>query len=128
MMGNKQVEIVTSKNIQRAAFSTNSDAALIAAAGAGIKNKIVAISMHNNETTEANDEIIYLRDGSGGTILYGDASGGIYLPGRGGVFQLLMSGEGVIEPYFETSANTAFYMDLTNGREIAGCVWYYQEA
>lgn len=102
-------------------FDSAVDATLVAAQGAGTYIKVVAISMHNNETTESSDEIVHLEDGSGGTELYGGTNGAIYLPGRGGVFQLSMS---VTHPHFTLSANTALYMDLTNNRRICGVVWW----
>lgn len=81
--------------------------------------------MHNNDTTETNDEIVHLEDGSGGTQLYGGANGAIYLPGRGGVFQLgMIQDDGSNTPHYTLSDNTALYMDLTNGRRISGVVWW----
>lgn len=102
-------------------FDSAADVALVAAQGAGTYIKVVAISMHNNETTESSDEIVHLEDGNGGTELYGGANGAIYIPGRGGVFQLGMS---VTYPHFTLSANTALYMNLTNARRICGVVWW----
>ena len=103
-------------------FDSAVDAILVPAQGAGTIIKVVAISMHNNDTTEDNDEVVHLEDGSGGTELYGGANGAIYLPGRGGVFQLSMVASTV--PHFTLTANTALYMDLTNGRRISGVVWW----
>jgi len=103
-------------------FDTTSDATLVAAQGGGTTIKVLAISMHNNDTTESNDEVVHLEDGSGGDELYGGSSGAIYLPGRGGVFQLGMVDED--NPWFTLSDNTALYMDLTNGRRISGTVWW----
>lgn len=102
-------------------FDSAVSATLVAAQGAETYIKVMAISMHNNETVEANDEIVHLEDGSGGDDLYGGATGAIYLPGRGGVFQLMMS---VDYPHFILSDNTALYMALTNDRRISGTVWW----
>ena len=102
-------------------FDTTIDATLVAAHGGGTTIKVVAISMHNNDTTELDDEIVHLEDGSGGDDLYGGSTGAIYLPGRGGVFQLGMS---VDYPHFTLSDNTALYMNITNARRISGVVWW----
>ena len=103
-------------------FDITADGTLVAAQGGGTYIKVVAISMHNNDTTESNDEIVHLEDGSGGTQLYGGATGAIYLPGRGGVFQLAMTDS--TKPWFTLSENTALYADLTNNRRISGVVWW----
>lgn len=107
--------------VTRTVFDTNVDATLVSAQGDNASIKVVAISMHNNETTETNDEIVRLKNGSGGSNLYGGSNGAIYLPGRGGVFQLPMS---VAQPHFILSLNTALYMDIANARRISGAVWW----
>lgn len=106
-------------------FDITSNTSVISAAGAGIKNKIVAISIHNNDTTGSNDEVVKITDGNAGTVLIGGSTGAIYLVGRGGFFGLPMS---AAHPWAETSANTALYINPTNGYRIAGTVWYIQEA
>jgi hypothetical protein len=113
--------------VTRTTFDTTVDATLVAAQGAGTYIKVVAISMHNNNTTESDDEIVKLRDGNGGTVLYGGTTGAIYVPGRGGVFQLAMSYDATDidnHAHFKLSANTALYIDLTNARRISGAVWW----
>jgi len=113
--------------VTRTAFDTTVDATLVAAQGAGTYIKVVAISMHNNNTTESDDEVVRLKDGSAGSVLYGAATGAIYLPGRGGVFQLAMSYDATDianHAHFVLSANTELYMDITNGRRISGAVWW----
>lgn len=110
-------------DITATTFDTAVDATLVAAQGSEEAIKVVAISMHNNETVEANDEIVHLEDGNGGDDLYGGATGAIYLPGRGGVFQLMMSAA-ENEQHFTLTDNTALYMNLTNGRRISGTVWW----
>lgn len=102
-------------------FNLASDGTLIAAQGVGTIIKVVAISMHNNDTTESDDEVVHLQDGLDGTELYGGTTGAIYLPGRGGVFQLSMS---VDTPWFTLTANTALYMNLASTKRISGTVWW----
>ena len=81
--------------------------------------------MHNNELTGGNDEQVKITDGDGGTVLVGGGTGNIYLVGRGGFWGLPMS---VVHHWFETSANTALYINPTNGYRVSGAVWYKQEA
>jgi len=113
------------KTVSKATFDITANTAVIAAAGEGIKNKIVAISMHNNDSDSADDTPVKITDGDGGTALYGGATGHVYLVGRGGFFGLNMS---VAVPWFETTANTALYLNPTSSKRISGAVWYVQEA
>jgi hypothetical protein len=111
--------------VQDTQFDTNADATLVAAQGAGTYIKVLAISMHNNDTTETNDVKVRLKDGSGGSDFYGGSNGSIYLPGRGGVFQLpLVYSNGSPVPWFTLSANTALYADLSAARYVSGTVWW----
>ena len=61
----------------RATFDVTSNTAVIAAPGAGNYIHIVAIGMHNNETTYANSSVVKLTDGNGGTNLYGGSTGAV---------------------------------------------------
>ena len=83
--------------------------------------KVVAMSVHNNDLVD--DTVFHLLDGSGGTDLYGGATGAFYLLNNGGVRQLGMSYD---TPYFELTTNTALYGVPTSGAQVGGTVWYIQ--
>ena len=112
--------------VQDTQFDINSSGNIIAAQGAGTTIKLLAISMHNNNGTEANDVKVRLEDGSGGSDFYGGSNGSIYLPGRGGVFQLplIYDGNGNPVPWFVLTSNTALYMALSAAYYVSGTVWW----
>jgi hypothetical protein len=109
--------------VSSATFDITSNTSVISGT-ADKKTYIVAISIHNNDTTSTNDTHVKITDGNAGTVLVGGATGNIYLVGRGGFFGLPMS---VAHPWFNTSTNTALYINPTDGKRVAGTVWYYQE-
>jgi len=113
------------QTVYKAVFDITANTPVVAAAGAGLKIKVVAISMHNNEAVSANDTVVKLTSGNGGTVLLGGNTGAIYLVGRGGFFGLPMS---ALYPYCETAANTALYINPVSAKRIAGAVWYKTEA
>lgn len=102
-------------------ITTNTE---VISAEADKKIKILGISIHNNDSDGADDEFVRLQDGSGGTDLYGGSTGGIYLPGRGGVFTLPLAPV----PYFTLTTNTALYINPTNSKRVSGIVLYIKEA
>jgi len=106
------------------AFASSVDTTLISAPGAGNYIHVVGIGVTNNDTTAGNDVVVRLKDGSGGSNLYGGASGAICLPARGGVWDIKMSYD---QPYWDLSANTALYLDVSAARTVAGAVWYYTD-
>ena len=113
------------QTVYKAVFDITANTSIVAAAGAGIKIKVVAISMHNNETTSTSDTVVKITDGNAGTVLLGGNTGAIYLVGRGGFFGLPMS---ALYPYCETTANTALYINPVSAKRVAGAVWYKTEA
>lgn len=123
MIESKTVYVTTNKNIKQATFDITTNTAVVSAVSAK-KTYVVAISIHNNDSTGTNDTPVKITDGDAGTALYGGATGHVYLVGRGGYFGLPMSIEA---PWFETSTNTALYLNPTSSKRIAGAVWYYQE-
>ena len=102
-------------------FSINSNSSVISAPGAGNYIYITGILMHNNENTATNDEIVKLTDGNGGTVLYGGATGALYLPGQGGPWGRPRS---ETHPWWKLSENTPFYINPTIGQDIGGIVYY----
>ena len=113
------------QTVYKAVFDITANTPVVAAAGAGLKIKVVAISMHNNEAVSTDDTVVKLTSGNGGTVLLGGNTGAIYLVGRGGFFGLPMS---ALYPYCETAANTALYINPVSAKRIAGAVWYKIEA
>ena len=101
-------------------FNTTTQTEIAAASGSLVIN-VVGISMHNNDSTGANDTIVHLTDGSGSAYLYGGSDGAIYLPGRGGVFVLPPSTE---FPYFSGSAGNGIYLEPVAGKRVAGNIWF----
>ncbi len=106
------------------AFASSVDGALIAAPGPGNYIHIVGMSIHNNDNTTGNDVIVRLKDGSAGSNLYGGATGAMYLPARGGTWDIPLSYD---NPYWDLSENTEFYLDVSATRIVSGCVWYYTD-
>jgi len=109
------------RSVSKATFDITSTTTAIA----GVANKsikVVAISMHNNDATSTNDTKVKFTDGSGGTNLYGGATGAIYLVGRGGFFGLPMS---YLAPWFELTNGNGFFINPVDGKRVAGTVWYY---
>ena len=104
------------------AFASSVDAELITAPGAGNYIHIVGISIYNNDITYGNDVTVRLTDGNGGTNLYGGASGAMYLPARGGGWDLKMSYN---HPYWDLSENTELYLDISSAKVVAGAIWYF---
>lgn len=123
-VSNKIVYPKSQFTISKVTFDITSNTEVISAGGAGIKTYVVAIIFHNNDSTGSNDTPVRIQDGSGGTDLYGGSSGHIYVVGRGGLFGTPMS---VAVPWFESSANTAIYLNPTSSKRIAGAIWYYQK-
>lgn len=110
-------------NVLTAKFDITTQTEIVAASGDSVIN-VVGISMHNNDTTGANDTQVQLTDGSGSAYLYGGADGSIYLPGRGGVFVLPPSAE---FPYFSGSAGNGIYLEPVAGKRVAGNIWYTRD-
>lgn len=109
--------------VETAKFDTTTQTEIVAASEDSVIN-IVGISMHNNDSTGANDTQVQLTDGSGSAYLYGGADGSIYLPGRGGVFVLPPSAE---FPYFSGSAGNGIFIEPVAGKRIAGNIWYTRD-
>lgn len=114
----------TTRTMLKATFDITTNTAVITADGTGKKHYVCAISIHNNDTTSTNDTIVKITDGNGGTALIGGGTGAVYLVGRGGFFGLPMSSE---YAWFNTSANTALYINPVSSKRVAGAVWYYTD-
>lgn len=100
-------------------FSISTATALTVISKTASQNiKIYGISIHNNESVEANDQILSLKNGT--SFLYGATNNGIYLAGRGGVWGLPISQSF----YFDCGTNTDFIITTKSAYLIEGCVWY----
>ncbi|MEA2036137.1 MAG: hypothetical protein U9O94_01410 [Nanoarchaeota archaeon] len=107
------------------AFASSADTTLIAAPGASNYLHIVGAAFHNNDNTAGNDVIVRLREDDGsGTILCGGSTGAIYLPARGGGWDVCMSYD---HPYWDLAENKALYLDVSAARTVSGAVWYYTD-
>ena len=93
--------------ITRNAFDITSNTSIVSAT-ASVSINVVAISFHNNDADGADDTVVKITDRSGGTVLYGGATGAAYVSGRGGPFQL---GQNVLFPWFTLTANTALFIN-----------------
>lgn len=111
-------DLEAGKTILRAAISAASsgDNTLIAAAGAGIKNKILGIIL-----VTSGDVDVRLESGAGGAALTG-------------VISLASDGNGFVLPatfpgyhWLETAANTLLNLELSAAVQVSGCIVYYQE-
>ena len=115
--------------IYSSTFDTNSITTIIAAQGAGLKSKIVAISIHNNDSDKY---AVWVRLISGaGNEIYGGGIGAVRLKGRGDVWVLpfkIVKGEPQV--YMESNVNTNVTLAVhsAGGYQISGCVWYIKEA
>lgn len=113
------MDIEASKTTYRAVISAASsgDNTLIAAAGAGIKNKVLGLII-----VASGDVDLRLEDGAGGTAL----TGVISLAADGNGFILPMTFPGY--HWIQTSDNTLLNLELSAAVQVSGCIVYYQEA
>jgi hypothetical protein len=110
--------------VTAATFDITASGAIVSAV-ADQKVKVYGISMHNNDATGSNDEVVRIQSNTNGTDLYGGTTGGVYLQGAGGYFGLPVN---AMTSYFETTAGHSLYLNLKNGKRVSGIVWYKQEA
>lgn len=106
-------------------FSIDTDTTVISAPGGGNYLHIVGLGIHNNDNTGGNDVKVRFLDGSGGSDLFGGASGSAYLTARGGTLELQLS---YSNPYWDLSENTGLHLDVSASRLVAGTIWYYTDA
>jgi len=105
-----------------ATIDTTADTTIVSAPGASTYIHVLGIAFHNNHSTAGSYNTVRIRNGSGGTILTGGATGAIYLPSQGPSFELMPDPD--LEPYWVLSENTALFLDVTTTNRISGVVWY----
>ena len=107
--------------IYRRTFNTTG-AIIIAPAVGGRIYKVVAFSVHNNETVDTNSARVRIY---GGIDFYGSVSYAIHLSGRGDNFFLPFR---VTDPYFSTGAGAALKIfSQVSARHISGWIAWIVE-
>ena len=109
----------TSITIQRAAINaaTSGDNTVIAAAGSGLKIKILGLVL-----VVTGDVDVRFESGAGGTAL----TGVISLAADGNGFVLPMAQHG--SHWLETTANALLNLELSGAVQVSGCIVYHAEA
>ena len=97
--------------------NTVTEKVLVAAAGAGVKNKVQALNFSTLIDTACT---VQLLDGSAGTVIFEIELQASIVPG-------ISKSIGVI-PYCETAANTALYIDLGTAQKVTYSLTVVQEA
>lgn len=108
----------TEQTIARAVISaaTSPNNTLIAAAGSGVKNKVLGLIL-----IASGDVDVRLESAAGGTALTGVIS--LAADGNGFVLPMAMPGH----HWIETGDNALLNLELSAAVQVSGCIVYYQE-